>query len=344
MFREKVAQSDLNGKGLILEKYDHYVAIDWSMRMMAIAHMTTRRKAPQVFERPTNLKELKTYLSTLSGRIVLTIEETTTSQWLFLELLDHVSRIIICDPYRNRLLCHGPKTDKIDAGKLCLLLYNGMLSEVFHSTSDLYELRLLVGAYVDHVQAGVRCQNQKSALLRGHQDQSPTALFILNRLDSDIERYHATKEEYEKHFATIVRKNKLLRNLICVDGIGNIGATKILACVVDARRFPNRGKYYGYCGLARHEKISGGRSYGSRTPRFNHMLKDVYKTAASAVVGSTKPLNEYYEALRSKGVAEHNARHAVARYIARVTLAMIKSGQSYDPYRWRQNVIEHDHL
>jgi hypothetical protein len=342
MLRKKVAQSELNGKSLIPEKYDHYVAIDWSIQIMAIAHMTTRRKLPQVFERPTNLKELKTYLSTLHGRIVLTIEETTTSQWLFLELLDYVDRIIICDPFRNRLLCHGPKTDKIDAGKLCLLLYNGMLSEVFHSTSELYELRILVGAYVDHVQAGVRCQNQKSALLRGHQDQSSTALFILKHLESAIERYRATKEEYEKHFATIVRKHKLLRNLISVDGIGNIGATKILACVVDARRFPNRGKYYGYCGLARHEKSSGGRSYGSRKPRFNHMLKDVYKTAASAVIGSTKPLNEYYEALLSKGVAEHNARHAVARYIARVSLAIIKSGQPYDPYRWRKNVIEQD--
>lgn len=74
-----------------------------------------------------------------------------------------------------------------------------------------------------------------------------------------------------------------------------------------------------------------------------HMLKDVYKTAASAVIGSTKPLHEYYEALRSKGVPEHNARHAVARYIARVTLAIIKSGQPYDPYRWRQNIIEQDH-
>lgn len=342
MLREKVAQSELNGKSSMLGKYDHYVAVDWSMRIMAIAHMTTRRKVPQVFERPTNLKELKTYLSTLNGRIVLTIEETTTSQWLFLELFGHVDRIIICDPYRNRLLSNGPKTDKIDAGKLCLLLYNGLLSEVFHSTSDLYELRLLVGAYVDHVRAGVRSQNQKSALLRGHQDQSLTALFILRRLDSDIEQYRATKEEFEKHFATIVRKNKLLRNLTCVDGIGKIGATKILACVVDARRFPNRSKYYGYCGLARHEKTSGGRNYGSRRPRFNHMLKDVYKTAASAVIGSTKPLREYYEALRSKGVPEHNARHAVARYIARVTLAIIKSGQPYDPYRWRQNIIEQD--
>lgn len=102
-----------------------------------------------MFERQSDLKELKEYLASLKGRNVLALEETTTARWLYLELVDHVDRLVICDPFRNRLLSDCPKTDKIDAGKLCLLLRAGLLKEVFHSSNDLYELRRFVSAYED---------------------------------------------------------------------------------------------------------------------------------------------------------------------------------------------------
>jgi hypothetical protein len=92
-----------------------------------------------------------------------------------------------------------------------------------------------------------------------------------------------------------------------------------------------------YCGLIKHEKLSGGRSYGRRTPRYSRMLKSVYKTAALAAINGKNPIREYYDHLLSNGVAEHNARHAVARYIARVSLGMLKSRTRYEPYRWRNN-------
>ena len=40
---------------------------------------------------------------------------------------DDLDRIVICDPYRNRLLSEGPKTDKIDANKLYLPVSAGLL-------------------------------------------------------------------------------------------------------------------------------------------------------------------------------------------------------------------------
>ena len=67
----------------------------------------------------------------MKGSICLTIEETTTSQWLYTELKDCVEKLVICDPYRNRLLSEGAKTDKIDAEKLVKLLKADLLKEVF---------------------------------------------------------------------------------------------------------------------------------------------------------------------------------------------------------------------
>ena len=324
------------------DTYEHFLAIDWSMKVMAVAHMTRRSKEPKVFERPSNLQELKSYIDSLNGRKVLAIEETTTAQWLYLELVHHVDRIIICDPYRNRLLSDGPKTDKIDAGKLCKLLRAGLLKEVFHSASKLYELRCLVSGYEDVVKSGVRLLNQKSCFGQGHYDKGSHAAFILDHINKSIDLYHTNKKNYENKFIALSKHNALMKNLLEVSGIGIIGAVKIIAIVVDAHRFPKSGKYLSYCGLVEHEKASGGRSYGRRRPRFNHTLKSVYKLAAMAAIsGGKNPMRQYYDALLAKGVAEYNARNAVARYIARVTYGMLKTGERYEPYQVRKQNTEH---
>lgn len=334
----KVAQISGKGKSFCLESYDHFLALDWSMKIMAVARVTRQRKQPQILEQPSDLKKLKRYLDSLKGRKVLAIEETTTAHWLYLELIDHVDHLIVCDPYRNRLLSDGPKTDKIDAGKLCMLLRAGLLKEVYHSSSDLYDLRRLVSAYGDLVQAGVRTLNQMIALEQGHRDTGKQAPFILEHLNKSIDLYRSTKKEYEQKFQEISLHNRLVKNLVEVTGIGAIGAVKIVATVVDAHRFPRTGNYHSYCGLVEHQKISGGRSYGRRHPRFNHTLKAVYKLAAMAAISGTEnPIREYYDFLLAKGVAEHNARHAVARYLARITYGMLKNGTPYQPYRWRDH-------
>jgi transposase len=341
MNKSKVKQNPSKGKSPSNDAYDHFVAVDWSLRVMAIAHMSRGSKQPTVFERPSDVRELKEYLDAMRGRKVVGIEETTTAQWLYLELVDHVDQIIVCDPYRNRLLTEGPKTDKIDAAKLCLLLRAGLLKAVFHSVSDLYELRHLISAYDDLVKAGVRAQNQQSALEQGHSDTGNSAPFILEHLTSSIELYRSSKHQYEQKFLELSRQNKHVRNLLDVTGIGIIGAVKIVATVVDAHRFPRSGHYLSYCGLVQHEQISGGRSYGRRQPRFNHTLKAVYKVAAMAAIsGTTNPMRVYYDSLRARGVAEHNARHAVARYIARVTFGMLKTGKRYHAFQQRRHTTE----
>ena len=338
MLIAKVTQRTARGK-LALE-YDHYVAIDWSLKIMAIAHMSRRGDIPRVFERPTDLKELKAHLSSLRGRTIITFEESGAAHWLYLELLDVVDRIVICDPFQNRLLFHGPKTDKIDAGKLCELLRAGLLKEVYHSDSVLYELRLLVSAYDDVVRSGIRVLNQKEALRLGHRDNAQSAGFISEFLNDSIDLYRRTKQKYEHRFHALVRQNKLVRFQTELNGIGTIGAVKIVASVVDARRFPSSSKYLSYCGLVTHEKLSGGRSYGRRKPRYSRILKSVYKTAALAAIHGNNPIREYYDHLLAQGVAEHNARHAVARYIARISYGMLKSGTRYDPHKVERRETE----
>ena len=326
----------------IASTYDHMIAVDWSKATMAIARLTPKSSTPKLVECTADVGELRTYLQSLHGSRILTIEETTTSQWLYMELHDSAERIIICDPFRNRLLSEGPKNDKIDAVKLCRLLKAGLLKEVFHTLEKDYRLRKIVSAYEDVVKAGVRFLNQRSAWYRaegkdvGMTIEGKEMKFVLDHLNEGIDWYDQSKEAYEGYFHQLSRSDKRIKHQIAIPGIGVIGGVKIVATVIDARRFPNSGHYLSYCGLVKHQKMSGGRNYGDRRPRFDSTLKSVYKTAALAALRGDNPLRAYYDYQRSKGIEDHNARHGVARKIAEISYAMLKHGTAYQPYKWRE--------
>lgn len=317
----------------IKEQYDHYIALDWAESNMAIARMTKKSNEIKAVDQPADIKELKLYLSELKGRKIMTIEETTTSQWLYTELFGLVDRLIICDPYRNRLLSEGPKTDKIDARKLVTLLRGGFLKEVYHSFDDNIMLRNIVSGYGDVVKAGVRLKNQKSALMRSRAD-NVLSQFVLDNLDGQIERYEETKKRYEGEFKELGKKIRAIRLQRTLPGIDWINAVKIVARVTEPRRFPDKGHYLSYCGLIKLDRISGGRSYGRKKSRYSRELKSVYKTAAKSALSSKNPLSAYYKYLmKEKNYPEHQARHAVARRIAVLSYGIFKGGEGYRDYK-----------
>ena len=327
--------------------FDHYIAVDWSQKTMAIARMT--RHSNRVIERcelPTDLLELKGYLRRLKGKKILTFEETTTSQWLYTELREYVDKIVVCDPWRNHLLKDGPKTDKLDAEKLVKLLRAGLLKPVFHSGDEFLSLRKLVSGYRDVIQAGVRWQNQRIALLYGAgkskkdpQVDQPVEKFVLSGIDRALALYEQEKHRYEKDFHRRVKTQQPLRNLISLPGIGEIGAVKILARVVEPSRFRSNGAFWSYCGLVKLEKMSGGRSYGKKGSQYCRTLKEVFKTGAMSATQENRdnPLRDYYLSLiHEKNYPDWKARHAVARRLATLALGVLRSGKKYQPHNRKE--------
>lgn len=334
------------------QEYNHYIAIDWALSNAALARCTRKNSRPKVMEFESDVKIVKKYLSELKGTIILTIEETTTSQWLYVELKRFVDRVVICDPYRNRLLSEGPKTDKIDAKKLLQLLRAGLLKEVFHCCDSLYELRKLESAYNDLINAGVRLQNQRSAFYRAkgcqytkhssaelkeRTKEQKYSQFITDLQDQHIEQYRTAKVQFERMIDEVVRENQVIKNLTGLPGIGNISALTIYSRVIQPGRFKKSGKYLSYCGLVWHKKESGNKSYGKRQGRYCRQLKSIYKRSARITIYSGQgPLFEYYETLVDKGLTHSQAVLMAARYLAKVSLGMMKTGQKYEPYRWRK--------
>jgi len=328
--------------------YDHYFAIDWSQETVAIAHMRSNSRRPNVIEMKSDIRNLIKYFKQFQGKKILTIEETTSTHWLFVKLRGEFRRILICDPYRNALLSEGPKTDSIDASKLCLLLRAGLLREVFHTLEHDYWIRKLVMSYISLVRNGTRVLNQKSAIYRAlglrykkeeFISDNKMINFVYDHLEDSIAQYREHKQNYEKLFSQLCRTDPVIGYLSNISGIGVINAVKTYAIVLDATRFIDKYHFWSYCGLVRHDKQSGGRSYGKRSGRYNGILKSVFKSAAMAAIGGNNDIRNYYDTLLSQGLSPDKASHAVSRYIATSCYAVMKYKQPYKPYNWRQ-VIE----
>ena len=76
-------------------------------------------------------------------------------------------------------------------------------------------------------------------------------------------------------------------------------------------------------------QISGDRSYGDKKIWGNRVLKCVYKMAAESALKSDNGLKKYYDRLCEKGIGHKNAKNAVSRKIAAISLVLWKKGEKY---------------
>jgi len=74
---------------------------------------------------PTGAAAIIFLVQSLSGPLRVTFEESTQAAWLYEVIKAYVTKVIVCDPLRNKLLEDGSKADKVDVQKLAELLRAG---------------------------------------------------------------------------------------------------------------------------------------------------------------------------------------------------------------------------
>ncbi|MEK6968312.1 MAG: IS110 family transposase [Nanoarchaeota archaeon] len=294
----------------------------------------------------TNGRVLVDYIRSIEGKKKLAFEESELSGWLYEILSPEVDETIVCNPAANRDYKRN-KNDKIDARRITKLLMGGFLSSVYHDGSERELFRSLMSGYQDLVQEAVRMKNRLKSLFRKsgkkvtgtklYSDESfleglkrSDFRFIGKQTYHLLEEMDKSREEYLSEIKRCSRKFKEIKYLVSIPGIGEIQAAKIVAQVIDPRRFANKYKFYSYCGLVRHKRISGGELYGSVKIWGNRTLKCVYKMAGHSALTGNSGLKRYYDNLRSKGVSDKNAYNAVCRKIAAISLSVWKKERSYN--------------
>ena len=259
---------------------------------------------------------------------------------------DEVDELLVCNPAANSEY-KKKKTDKVDAKKLAKLLRGDFLTPVFHDGSKRERFRGLMSGYQDLVNDTVRFKNRYKSLFRRSGIKAEGEAIYKNRdLLKDIERpdfkfvgiqLHYLLEKmdesltmYQQQIARSKKHFKEIANLMSIPGIGYIQAAKIVSQVINPKRFPNKYKYFGYCGLVRHKKESGTRRYGNERIWGNRTLKCVYKMAGRAAIKGTSALRKYYDHLSSKGINDKKACNAVCRKIAAISLSVWRNNTKYN--------------
>ena len=96
---------------------------------------------------PTTETAILDLIGSLTGRVFVAFEEGNLSAWLYELLVPHVAEVIVCNPRENRSGIRQNKCDRIDAEKLSLWLYKGVLKRVYHEDHGTQRLRNLVHIY-----------------------------------------------------------------------------------------------------------------------------------------------------------------------------------------------------
>jgi hypothetical protein len=126
--------------------------------------------------------------------------------------------------------------------------------------------------------------------------------------------------------------------------IGPLRAAQLVALIQMPHRFRSKRQLWTYSGLAVETHDSAqycyvdGQLQRSRKPQqvrglnqnHNHVLKDIFKSAALSATHSAGPFQDLYEGLLAKGMKPELARITIARKIASVTLTLWKKGGRFD--------------
>ena len=153
----------------------------------------------------------------------------------------------------------------------------------------------------------------------------------LKEVAATIKRYDAMLEEYaQKHFKEEV---ELLRT---VPGVGPITSCAFVALIADPGRFGSARDAGAYFGLTPGQDKSGDKDAPKHiTKTGSALMRHLLVTAANYILRASSPdtaLKRHGERICARGgkVARRKAKTAVARKLAVVMLAMLKSGKAYD--------------
>jgi transposase len=279
-------------------------------------------------------------------------------------LKPHVTKLVVCDPRKNKSMREGNQSDKIDARRLAELLRLNHLNPVYHGEYGLRSLKELVRSYLTISKDLARVMTRVKALYRswaipctGQQVYAPghraewlakiTELGVRRRAEfyyQQLDALRSLRQEVRRELLAEAKKHKAWKLLCQIPSIGPIRAAVLLGILQTPHRFRTKRQLWTFSGFgiethssADHRYIEGELqrsrqrvSIRGLNKNHNHDLKNVFKGAAITASSRPGPFQEFYAALLAKGMRPEMARLTLARKIAAITLIVWKKGASFD--------------
>jgi transposase len=341
------------------------IGMDVHAASCTLAVISEKGRKLRDFVVETNGQALVEAIRMIPGHKHLVFEEGLQSAWLYETLNPHVDDLVVAGITTSR----GQKSDKSDAYGLAEKRRVGSLGKhVFKAPRQFTRLRELSRVHMTLVSDTVRVQARIKSLYRSRgiqvtganvyglrhrgewQSQLPSsnqtrATRLYDHLDFMLDQ----KKQAEGDLLREAKKHRIFNILETAPGFGPIRAARLVPIVVTPHRFRTRRQFWSYCGLGIVTRSSSdwvqaadGQWIRARVPQtrglsrqHNHVLKDIFKGAATTVITqrNKSPLYERYERLLDGGTKPTLAKLSLARMIAAIVLRMWKEEKEYDPGR-----------
>ena len=274
--------------------------------------------------------------------------------WLYDQLRTFAARVVVAHPGQVRLIFRSNhKNDRVDAEKLAKLLFLGEVPRVYVPSLDVRAWRGLIEHRHRCVAARTRSKNGIRAVLRCNGIEAskgvglwssrgmlwleglelPTEIAALRRdqLVDDV-RHHTRKiKRVEKMLKQIADQHPGITVLRTIPGVGIRTAEAFLAYVDDADRFGHSksiGRYFGL--VPRQDASAGINRMGRITKDGPGTVRKVLAEAAWQGIRRSPTIHAYHERMKhERDDRNKKALIATAHYLARVMLAMLKTGEAW---------------
>jgi len=309
-----------------------------------VKRMTVRGKWPKVAEE----------LRKLRGKLFVCYEASCGYGYLY-ELFNAVAqRVVVAHPGQLRLIFRSKrKKDRVDAEKLAKLLFLDEVPTVHVPSRNVRAWRQLIEYRIRLVNKRTRAKNSCRALLRSlgirvpqrldlwtrrgmrwlHALELPDAMHALRRdmLLEEIEMFNEQIARSEKALKQFSTGNPAVELLMTIPGVGLRTAETVVAYLDDPSRF-RRNKLVGaYLGLVPCQDQSGN------TNRLGHITREGPASVRRMLCEATwqairySPTTQRYFERIAQGNKDRRkiAIVATAHYLARVMLAMLRTGEAW---------------
>ena len=155
---------------------------------------------------------------------------------------------------------------------------------------------------------------------------------VIAELAVELDRVFARRDALAAEIEETFLAHPFGELLSSMPGIGPRTGSRILAEIGDGTRFADADKLASYAGLAPVTRQSGKSINGeSKSRRGNHRLKNAMFLAAFASLRSPES-KAFYDRKRAEGKRHNAALICLARRRCNVILAMLRTGQAYNPH------------
>jgi transposase len=157
-------------------------------------------------------------------------------------------------------------------------------------------------------------------VMNSFQPTSEPIALLLRTSAQHIQMLKGVRRDIEKTLEKLTAENAAVQALRDIRGIAAKTATKMIAEIIDIRRFAREDNLASYSGLGMREYSTGQTTVMIHTELYNHRLKDAFMTAARRVVqyNPDSHIAGYHRNLIKGGMSELEATKRVARALVRV--------------------------